>query len=237
MLVTSSSSSSNLLTSSAKGSTSSLQNSTATTTSTVVEKNTQPATPPVQEPLKVSTQAASTSKQSLPSPGTPPVPGQNSQLVEAPLGNIELTENQKKLLGLTSFADDSTTTLEQQSELVVKGKEQRMLLMQKLMKRRADSRIVVLRNMVGPEDVDEALEEEITEECEKFGEVERVVIYQEKQSEEEDAEIIVKIFVEFTYPKSTELAVAALNGRYFAGRVVKAEIYDQATFDARDLSG
>ena len=32
----------------------------------------------------------------------------------------------------------------------------------------------------------------------RFGNVERVVIYQEKQSEEEDAEVIVKIFVEFT---------------------------------------
>lgn len=32
----------------------------------------------------------------------------------------------------------------------------------------------------------------------RFGNVERVIIYQEKQSEEEDAEIIVKIFVEFS---------------------------------------
>lgn len=32
----------------------------------------------------------------------------------------------------------------------------------------------------------------------RYGNVERVVIYQEKQSEEEDAEVIVKIFVEFT---------------------------------------
>lgn len=31
----------------------------------------------------------------------------------------------------------------------------------------------------------------------RFGNVERVIIYQEKQSEEEDAEVIVKIFVEF----------------------------------------
>lgn len=32
----------------------------------------------------------------------------------------------------------------------------------------------------------------------RFGNVERVIIYQEKQSEEDDAEVIVKIFVEFT---------------------------------------
>lgn len=57
---------------------------------------------------------------------------------------------------------------------------------------------MVLRNMVGPEDLDSELENEVTDECGKYGNVNRVIIYQEKQSEEEDAEIIVKIFVEFT---------------------------------------
>lgn len=52
--------------------------------------------------------------------------------------------------------------------------------------------------MVGPEDLDDELESEVTEECGKFGNVNRVIIYQEKQGEEEDAEVIVKIFVEFT---------------------------------------
>ncbi len=56
---------------------------------------------------------------------------------------------------------------------------------------------MVLRNMVGPEDLDEELETEVTEECGKYGAVNRVIIYQERQGEEEDAEIIVKIFVEF----------------------------------------
>ena len=32
----------------------------------------------------------------------------------------------------------------------------------------------------------------------RFGAVEKVIIYQEKQSEDEDAEVIVKIFVEFS---------------------------------------
>lgn len=56
---------------------------------------------------------------------------------------------------------------------------------------------MVLRNMVGPEDLDEELETEVTEECGRYGAVNRVIIYQEKQSEEDDAEIVVKIFVEF----------------------------------------
>ena len=57
---------------------------------------------------------------------------------------------------------------------------------------------MVLRNMVGPEDLDDELENEVTDECGKFGSVHRVIIYQEKQGEEDDAEIIVKIFVVFS---------------------------------------
>lgn len=75
------------------------------------------------------------------------------------------------------------------------------------------------------------------DECEKFGQVEKVVIYQERQGEKEDAEVIVKIFVEFTSPKSVESAVNALNGRFFAGRRVKAEMYDQVAYDSKDYSG
>ena len=51
--------------------------------------------------------------------------------------------------------------------------------------------------MVTADEIDEDLEEEVTEECSRFGEVNKVIIYQEKQSEDEHAEIIVKIFVEF----------------------------------------
>lgn len=57
---------------------------------------------------------------------------------------------------------------------------------------------MVLRNMVGVEDLDEDLEHEVTDECSKFGVVNRVIIYKEKQGEEDDADVIVKIFVEFS---------------------------------------
>lgn len=57
---------------------------------------------------------------------------------------------------------------------------------------------MVLRNMVEIDDVDEELESEVTDECSKFGNVSRVVIYQEKQGEEDDAPVIVKIFVKFS---------------------------------------
>jgi len=71
--------------------------------------------------------------------------------------------------------------------------------MQKLM-RNESSTVIVLRNMVSPEDVDETLKDEITDECSNYGTVRRVVIYQERQSEDPDANVVVKIFVEFSNP-------------------------------------
>lgn len=56
---------------------------------------------------------------------------------------------------------------------------------------------MILRNMVGVDDVDDDLENEVVDECSRYGNVHRVVIYQEKQSEAHDADILVKIFVEF----------------------------------------
>lgn len=145
-------------------------------------------------------------------------------------------ELQKKLL----LEDVEPQTLQQQETMSIKGQNARHLVMQRLMRRPLDSKVVILRNMVGPEDVDDLLKEEIQEECSKFGVVERVIIYNEKQTDNEEddsADVIVKIFVEFSLPSETEKAKDALNGRYFGGRLVRAELYDQALFDHGDLSG
>ena len=141
-------------------------------------------------------------------------------------------ELQKKLM-----EGQEPSTLHQQENMSIKGQEARHLVMQKLMRSQNESVVVVLKNMVGSEDVDEDLQEEIEEECSKYGEVERVIIYQERQSEEEDAEIIVKIFVEFKETKGAKAAKDALNGRFFAGRRVVADIYDQDLFVHQDYSG
>ncbi|XP_005092717.1 poly(U)-binding-splicing factor PUF60 isoform X2 [Aplysia californica] len=127
-------------------------------------------------------------------------------------------------------------TLEQQESMKISGSNARHMVMQKLM-RKSECRVMVLRNMVGPEDLDDDLESEVTDECGKFGTVNRVIIYQERQSEEDDAEIIVKIFVEFSTQEEVEKACGSLNARFFGGRVVTAEKYDQDMYDADDLSG
>ncbi|KAJ8418764.1 hypothetical protein AAFF_G00002630 [Aldrovandia affinis] len=125
--------------------------------------------------------------------------------------------------------------LSEQEHMSISGSSARHMVMQKLL-RKQESTVMVLRNMVGPEDIDDDLEGEVTEECGKFGAVNRVIIYQEKQGEEEDAEIIVKIFVEFSMASEMNKAIQALNNRWFAGRKVIAEVYDQERFDNSDLS-
>ncbi|KAI5706233.1 hypothetical protein M8J75_006144 [Diaphorina citri] len=140
-------------------------------------------------------------------------------------------ELQKKLL-----EEAEPITLQAQENMSIKGQSARHLVMQKLM-RKVESRVVILRNMVGPEDVDESLQEEIQDECGKYGQVEKVVIYNEKQSDDEASEVIVKIFVSFSKMQEAEYARDALNGRFFAGRMVRAELYDQSLFDHNDFSG
>lgn len=119
-------------------------------------------------------------------------------------------ELQKKLLEETE-----PQTLQQQENMSIKGQSARHLVMQKLM-RKVESRVVILRNMVAPEDVDESLQEEIQDECSKFGVVERVIIYNEHQSEDdEDAEVIVKIFVEFSQMNGTQNLFINNKGSFF----------------------
>lgn len=136
-------------------------------------------------------------------------------------------ETQKKI---------AESSISHEENMSISGSNARYMVMQKL-SRKSESKVLVLRNMVGVEDLDEDLEHEVTDECSKFGAVSRVVIYNEKQGEEEDAEVIVKIFVEFSQPAEAEKAASALSGRWFGGRVIKAEPYDELKFGGGDLSG
>jgi len=144
-------------------------------------------------------------------------------------------ELQKKL----SESGSESVSLSQQENMQIKGQSARHLVMQKLIGARGgirESKVLCLKNMVGSEEVDEQLQEEIEEECSKYGDVENVIIYQERQSEEDDADIVVKIFVEFGHPGHAKKCRDSLHGRFFGGRQVGAHIYDQMLFDEQDFS-
>uniref|UniRef100_A0A1A9WES5 Splicing factor 45 n=1 Tax=Glossina brevipalpis TaxID=37001 RepID=A0A1A9WES5_9MUSC len=96
------------------------------------------------------------------------------------------------------------------------------------------SKVVLLRNMVGPGDVDEDLEPEVKDECNtKYGEVANVIIHESFGTAPEDA---VKIFVEFKRIESAIKAVVDLNGRFFGGRQVRAGFYNYDKFKNFQLS-
>jgi len=153
---------------------------------------------------------------------------------QAAIEQAKQLELQKKLM-----EDPDSVTLSQQENMQIKGQNARHLVMQKLMSAHGglrESKVVCLRNMVGAEEVDESLEEEIEEECKKYGDVDNVIIYNERQSEEEDAEVFVKIFVEFSNSNGAKKAKDSLNGRFFGGRHIRAEVYDQIMYEEQDFS-
>jgi len=171
----------------------------------------------------------------------PPLPGAGGDAVDdkdaaakIAVEKAQQLELQKKLM-----EGDEAVSLSQQENMQIKGQSARHLVMQKLMGAHGglkESKVLVLRNMVSHEEVDESLQEEIEEECGKFGEVDNVIIYQERQSEEEDSEILVKIFVEFATANAAKAGMESLNGRYFGGRHVRANIYDQVMYEEQDFS-
>lgn len=120
---------------------------------------------------------------------------------------------------------------------------------------KSPSKVVLLRNMVGPGDVDDELEPEVKDECNtKYGEVKSVIIHEAFGTIPEDA---VKIFVEFKRIESAikgiyvclyvldwiafkliclSAAVVDLNGRFFGGRQVRAGFYNYDRFKSFQLN-
>ncbi|XP_012263456.2 splicing factor 45 [Athalia rosae] len=98
---------------------------------------------------------------------------------------------------------------------------------------KSPSKVVLLRNMVGPGEVDEDLEPEVKDECNtKYGDVSRVMIHEVMDVQPEEA---VRIFVEFKRIESAIKAVVDLNGRFFGGRQVRAGFYSCEKLDALQL--
>lgn len=97
---------------------------------------------------------------------------------------------------------------------------------------RNPSKVVLLRNMVGPGEVDDDLEPETAEECTKYGRVVKCLIFEIPDNPDDEA---VRIFIEFDRVEAAIKAVVDLNGRYFGGRVVKAGFYNLDKFRTLQL--
>ena len=97
------------------------------------------------------------------------------------------------------------------------------------------TRVVLLRNMVGPGEVDDDLEDEVGNECGKYGNVQNVLIF-EITEPGFSADQAVRIFVEFDREEAATKAVIDLGGRFFGGRNVQAAFFDLERFQRRELA-
>uniref|UniRef100_A0A0E0JJP1 G-patch domain-containing protein n=1 Tax=Oryza punctata TaxID=4537 RepID=A0A0E0JJP1_ORYPU len=97
------------------------------------------------------------------------------------------------------------------------------------------TRVLLLRNMVGPGEVDDELEEEVASECSKYGTVSRVLIFEITQADF-PAEEAVRIFIQFERAEEATKAMIDLEGRFFGGRVVHATFFDEERFGKNQLA-
>lgn len=102
------------------------------------------------------------------------------------------------------------------------------------------SRVLLLRNMVGPGEVDDELEGEVRDECAaKYGPVVQVLIFEcitGAGGAPLPADEAVRIFVEFVDVHSAARALAGLEGRFFGERRLAAGYYDESRFARLELA-
>ncbi|XP_063911453.1 splicing factor 45-like [Zophobas morio] len=95
--------------------------------------------------------------------------------------------------------------------------------------------VVLLENMVGPGEVDNDLQPEISEECARYGKVEKCLIFEVPKGQIADDKA-VRIFVEFGDVDAAKKAFLALNGRFFDGRKVRASFFNFDKFKNYELA-
>eukprot|EP00300_Choanocystis_sp_HF-7_P002286 c11760_g1_i1.p1 GENE.c11760_g1_i1~~c11760_g1_i1.p1 ORF type:complete len:361 (+),score=68.88 c11760_g1_i1:35-1084(+) len=97
------------------------------------------------------------------------------------------------------------------------------------------STVLLLKNMVGPGEVDDDLEGEVAGECSRYGKVEKCLIF-EVTDGSAGPEESVRIFVSFDTVESARKAYVDLDGRFFGGRTVHCSFYPKERFALCDLA-
>ena len=89
--------------------------------------------------------------------------------------------------------------------------------------------LIRLKNMIAAAEVDSEFEGEVREEMDGFGPVEKVFVYVDPLPANEEES--VRVFVRFASTESASKARKALDQRWFGGRVVRCEFYDDFKFE------
>ncbi|GMM38572.1 U2 snRNP complex subunit [Saccharomycopsis crataegensis] len=134
-------------------------------------------------------------------------------------------EVRKKISKMSKKLDEKIDDWDDEEEL---KKEQR----QKYLKRY--EKIAVLKGCFAVSEIEddpevvEDIKEDMMEECEKFGEVVQVTVYDKEQ----EGIVLVK----FTNREAVELCISQLNGRYFGGQQLEVFVYDGKPYQSSQLS-
>ncbi|CAJ0752389.1 7346_t:CDS:2 [Entrophospora sp. SA101] len=93
-------------------------------------------------------------------------------------------------------------------------------------------------SITSSQQIDDALEDEIRDECNNYGKVVKVVVHISKDDghEFENEEESVKIFVQYDDGITAEKAKQKLDNRWFGGRRISALLYDFKRFQLGDYS-
>eukprot|EP00300_Choanocystis_sp_HF-7_P016215 c19347_g1_i1.p2 GENE.c19347_g1_i1~~c19347_g1_i1.p2 ORF type:complete len:194 (+),score=53.44 c19347_g1_i1:1513-2094(+) len=129
-------------------------------------------------------------------------------------------------------ADQLVQSLRKEDNLLLSANSARAHIMQQLSREKiAASKCIVLRDMVNPKEVDDELSQEVNEECSKFGKVAEVVVHADPSID------TVKLFVLYDAEDAATRAVQHLNNRWFGGRVIRVDYYDEQRYHNKDFSG
>ena len=91
----------------------------------------------------------------------------------------------------------------------------------------SESPVIFMQNIAEIEEIDKEFDEEIREECKKFGQVQKLYIHTDSEAPPNEK---VCIFVLFAGKDEADVAISVMNGRWFGGRQIEARKYSKSKF-------